>query len=559
MSPDVFAEYALTEEQTAPVSPIRRRRPSDVGMPRSKTNKELTNDIEKLKDTLMTTNMRVELLKKNNSELQHEVTKAKEQLEELDALEEENLELRNENSHLKLKVEDMDEEIDRLRDANDAIRETNEELSALVDESATHWQDQEMAIDEAAECIIKLEEEKSTLAAEINKLMERVSALENTADNSTLVDGSPGRYPSRVYSVDESRPSTSHFDSDYYSQPASPQVQPSRESISSITPSERSKKFLDLSEERRKSARDLGKRISAASLRALSMRFASPAPEVPQIPAQYQQQTEEVFIKTVSLTPKTPGRYRKGRSLVPPSLLDEALISPTRTTPTAEQIPKTKPDGLRGLYRPDRLIRSKTSTDTRRQVSATETSPNVPSRGSSRHAYTNSSSEHLQAPSPRHRRQSEPDLKSADSTPRTHTDDGYSEWASLAPPPSVSVVSDLTSELDPRTDKDRWWRNMEGLTQSQELTRSTPQRTVQPRNRDSTQVVVTRPRSPPPQVRADDAGMTTRSSKNGEKRSKTQPSTPGAYKGDCLIFNAAEDEDTFLRRLRTGLSSGLKR
>ncbi|KAL1801618.1 hypothetical protein ACET3X_001960 [Alternaria dauci] len=260
-SPDVFDEFALTEEQTTPVSPIRRRSPTDLGPPRSKTNRELTNEIQKLKETLMTSNMRVELLKKDNRELQHKLTVAKEHVERLEPLEDENYELRAENKQLKLKLDKMSKEISSLREDNEEQRRNNVELTAIASESAEHFTEHETALAEAAECIIKMEEEKALLDKEFKTLKERVIAMESHSPASTLINA-PGQYPLSVYSVDEERPTTSHFDSDYYSQVEdSPSVKLSSESINSFKPSERSKKFLDLTEERRKSARDLSKRL----------------------------------------------------------------------------------------------------------------------------------------------------------------------------------------------------------------------------------------------------------------------------------------------------------
>lgn len=575
-SPDIFAEFALTEEQTTPVSPIRRRRPSDTGPPRSKTNRELTNEIEKLKDSLMTCNMRVELLKKNNSELQHDLTKAKERVEELEPVEQHNYELQVENDHLRLKVDDMEEECGILRDANDALRKTNEELAAIADESASHWQGQEYAIEEAAECIIKLEEEKSILSAEFHKLKERVTALEDTSHPTILVGDSPGRYPVRVYSVDESRPSTSHFDSDYYSQPASPQVQPSRESIISMTPSERSKKFLDLSEERRRSARDLVKRISAASLKALNIRSSSPPPDVPEIPAAYQQQDngiEEERMKGATPTPKTPGRYRKGRQAIPQSLLHVAQVSPARSESFVLKSPSAQSEGLRALYRPDRPTRRKTSTDTpsssthvspisatsftSRQLAVADASPCIPSHSSSKHTHTSSSSEQLQGRSSRHRRQSESDMNSSNGSPQTVNEFVSSEWASLAPP-SASVVreSDLTSEVDPREDKDRWWRSMDRLTLSQVMAQS---RIVTPQATQAQSQIIQDVRFPP--ERSDETSTTTRSLRSGERKSKTTPSTPSEYVGKerDFFFNSTEDEETFMQKAKARMGVGSRR
>ncbi|CAN9363841.1 unnamed protein product [Alternaria alternata] len=311
-SPDVFDEFALTEEQTTPVSPIRRRRPSDVGTPRSKTNRDLTNDIQKLKESLMTSNMRVELLKKDNRELQHQLTTAKEQVERLEPLEDENYELRAENKQLKLKLDKMSEEISSLREDNEEQRMNNVELTAIASETAAHFTEHETALAEAAECIIKMEEEKALLDKELKMLKERVMVIESHSPASTLVN-TPGKYPPSVYSVDEERPTTSHFDSDYYSQVEdTPSVKPSHESIRSFTPSERSKKFLDLTEERRKSARDLSERMSAVSLKALREASPSPLPEVPQVPTTYQQEIPTIIADDRSATPsRTPVPHRQ--------------------------------------------------------------------------------------------------------------------------------------------------------------------------------------------------------------------------------------------------------
>jgi chromosome segregation ATPase len=237
--------------------------------------------MEKLKELLMTSNMRVELLKKNNSELQYGMTKLQEKVEQLEPLVEENAELRDENIYLINKMPEMEEEMERLRDENEILRKSNEEMLSINEECSSHFEDQEIAVQEAAETIIALEGERVALAGEVQELKKRVVALEyDSARAMTLIDGSP-RCPSRVHSIDESRPSTSHFDSDYYSQPDSPVVKPSKESMFSITPSERSKKFLDLTQERRQSARDLAKRMSMASLASLRVAGSSPARNPP--------------------------------------------------------------------------------------------------------------------------------------------------------------------------------------------------------------------------------------------------------------------------------------
>jgi hypothetical protein len=575
-SPDAFAEFALSEEQTAPVSPIRRRRrPSEVGPPRSKTNRELTNEIDKLKETLMTTNLRVELLKKDNSQTKQELTAAREQLEQLEPLEDENYELHAENNQLRLKIEKMDEEIAHLRDDNEEQRKTNEELTAIASESAAHWAAHESAIEEAAECIIKMEEEKSLLSKELKQLKERVVALESPSPTSTLV-GSPAKYPSRVYSVDESRPSTSHFDSDYYSatEPGSPPppVKASNESVKSFTPSERSKKFLDLTEERRRSARDLVKRMSAASLKALRD-CPSPPPEVPQIPMAYQSQTLSIVEEDRSVTPqRAPTRHRKARQAVPQSLMGAAQIFPARPSSVAPQTPLPAPDGLRGLYRPDRSTRSRTSNDARppgshvpslinaasfasRQQSAAEALPYVPSRGSSKYAQTGgSSSEHLprHTPRPRH---IETNLRSGDTTPGQSTPTSVSSvWAtpapssstcdpSSSPPVSVASSNDLTTEVDPREDKERWWRSMDRLTLSQVMAQQSQQHMLGGQHSNAPRA---EDRTPPPRIKTSLESVRS----GGSKKNRTAVNNP--YGEQDFLFNANESEEDFLRKARSG-------
>ena len=526
-----------------------------MGMPRSKTTRELTSELDKLKEKLMTSNLRVELLKSSNSELQQNLTSAREQLERLEPLEDENYELRAENNQLKLKVENMDDEIARLKDINEDQRKTNEELTAIASESAAHWEAHEFAIEEAAECIIKMEEEKAILSKELQELKERVIALESTSSGSSLIDGSD-KYPSRVYSVDESRPSTSHFDSDYYSQPSSPQVKSSSESVTSFTPSERSIKFLDLSEERRRSTRELVNRMSAVSLRALREASPSPAPEVPQIPQVYQQPFSTIVQNDRSETPRAnPVRYRKDFDALSPSLMEAAQISsPVRPHTVAPQAPAPQPDGLRGLYRPERRSSNRASNDVRPSSmhvsSSTNTgifakhqqygdaSPRGLSRSSSNHTGTNSSSERLQR-TLRHRQSS--------ASMRSPTSAVSSEWEMLASnnstPVSVSSQADLTTELDPREDKDRWWRSIDRLTLSQVIAQS-----QQPLH--SGQLSNTPPDTDQPR-KLEPVDTSVEPIKSSPQKSKTvAPSTAVETYEKDFLFNAAESEEDFIRKAR---------
>lgn len=520
--------------------------------------------------------MRVELLKKSNSELQHNMTKAKERIERLEPLEEDNYELSVENDNLKMKLEHVEEEIERLVDANDILRQNNEELmesnrqlGALSKQNEDLWQSQESAIDEAVVYIIKLEEDKTLLTTELKSLKERVGALETACPSSTLVDGT-SRYPSRVFSVDESRPSTSHFDSDYYSQPDSPHVKPDTASTISFTPSERSKKFLDLTEDRRKSARDLVKRMSAASLTALTIRSPSPPPAVPQIPAAFQERQEPVEQSTTDApsraTQGMPGRHRQGRHAVPQHLLDEALRSPTRSYAEPQQSVMPHTDGLRGLYRPERPARSKTSHDsstrlnppinpvsvgntTHSQSSVAEASPCVPSRASSKYAHTSSSSEQLLHYKPHHRHQSDYDMRASSDAVEMEEQPLPPHRAPTAPPltkPTMSTAG-LTLDCDPREDRDRWWRNVEQLTSSPVTSQLRP-------------AVNQTTHGPPPMATCTRAHARRRREASSldpvsvsERQSRTTPNTPREERD--FLFNPSENVETFMRKAKNKVTS----
>ncbi|XP_014560906.1 hypothetical protein COCVIDRAFT_12397 [Bipolaris victoriae FI3] len=425
VSPDIFLQYALSEEQTAPVSPVQRKRPSDFGYATSKTNRELSKEIERLKESLMTANLRVELLSRHKRESQAKLASALETIERLEPVEDEVHDLRAENKKLKLRVNSMKEEMARLNKVNEEHRKINEELTTIASESAAHWSAHESAIDEAAECIIKMEEEKAALSQELQELKERVAAIERVSSETPLAAGLD-KYPSRVYSVDESRPSTSHFDSDYYSQPDSPQPKPSRESVNSLVPSERSKKFLDLSEQHRRSARDLVKRMSAASLRALC--DATPCPSYQQHIATVEEEEDR------SPTPrKTSVQRRRGYEAASPALMPAAEIGLSRPHTVAPYAETTShPDGLRGLYHPDRS-RNRRANNLR------------------------SASGQFESPTNIHRLSTRPQT-----TYETRQRPGFAD----------SEV-DLTSVVDPLEDKERWWRSMDRLTIEQVIARYT--------------------------------------------------------------------------------------
>ncbi|KAJ4312903.1 hypothetical protein N0V94_007204 [Neodidymelliopsis sp. IMI 364377] len=305
-SPDEFDEFDLPPELMEPESPIRRRRPNDDSPPRNKTAKELSAEVEKLRNDLIQQNIKVELLKRDNHEVHAKWVKAKQEVERLKLLQEENEDLAEENKKLHDKLdglrdyedqlEDLSADVQKLYDINQTAKTANENLKKEVlnltkvnNEAIASMQDQQGALDEAVEMITNLEGEKTHLEGEFNDLKARVAAIE-----SRQVDGS-ANYPHRICSIDESRPATSYDDSDYYSQPATPRADPERDCVSirsgQTGTSTRSKRFIELSKERTKSAHNLSKRMSEASLRAANLVSAAPASPVSQVPEEPSQIT----------------------------------------------------------------------------------------------------------------------------------------------------------------------------------------------------------------------------------------------------------------------------
>jgi len=594
VSPDGFDEFELTDEHTRPVSPIRRRRPSDVGVPRSKTSRQLTEEIEKLKDSLMTSNMRVELLKKNNSELQHISTQLTERVEELEPLEDENHELQHENNNLVLKMQHLEEEMERLKDDNDELQKSNKEMLEIYEDCSSHFETQEVALQEAVDTIFALEGEKAVLAGEVHKLKERVTLLEDDSTRaSTSFDGSP-RAPSIVYSIDESRPSTSHFDSDYYSQPDSPHVKSSRDSVVLVQPgtSARSKKIIEQSKERRRSAKDLVNRMSTASMSALRMASLKQAEDIPEVP-ELQVETPTIVEHVVpDRRTSRPAKQHRGKlresiqSVIQDALEISPSVSESAPTPVRESLRRTSRSSQSTGYRSSSDSGPSSShartptiaTRFRQRQPSTEISPRVPSRRSSKQAQTNSSNEQLfqrdQQP-PRHRR-SESDVASAE-TPRATSE----EWASMTPPDqarsSIISSSSLTSDADLQ-DKDHWWRSIEPLTQQQQQTHHQPTHYQAPphlplhRSRPSESSLqlqaqhsptLTRSRTVHPDsfgqsARIDTGGPSSAALNALSRRTRTQPSTPGAssstYMEKDFMFNGHEDVEMFMRKAKAKLS-----
>jgi hypothetical protein len=467
-----------------------------------RTQRELQVDTEKMKEALFSLNMKLELVRKQNNDLKDQVEQAEQRVEELEPLEEENHELRDTNDQLTLKLQNVTEEAIQLQDRNAVILK-------LQDESVETMEKQHAALEEATEIIIRLESEKSALAQENSHLKSQVTELQHASAGThhARTDGTTDRYPSRVYSVDESRPSTSHFDSDYYSQPASPQAKThkqSKESLPDVALSDRARNFLSLKREGRKSIQDLKKRLSDASL--VSARPVSSVPEVPPIPEPYQEQPQQPAIRT-------PRRTKPLRQLPPASVFQPESVKGRNAAP---RTPTETGDGLRGMFRGgltlDTSVRNSQPTsnynnsplETRasRPPRALER-PTPPARQSSKNAAKMNSQEQLR------------ELAKEELGPDNQLEDEEepSEWAEIPPPPSI--ISDLTTELD-NDPREQWWRNMDSLQYS------TPKDKAY-----ALSLAMVGPRPP------------------------TEGTSRAPYMETDFFFNGAEDEDQFMRRAKS--------
>lgn len=554
-SPDVFDEFDLPEELLTPESPIRRRRPheKDDTPPRGKTNLELSAEVEKLKDELIQQNIRVELLKKNNTDLQAKWVRAKEEAEQLKPLQDENADLREENRRLTEKLEGLREyeeqldelsiEVDNLWLERKAVEEANAKLKAEVlnltkvnDEAVASMQDQQGALDEAVEMITNLESEKLHLKDEVDDLKARVAAIE-----SRQVDNS-APYPQRIYSIDEARPATSYDDSDYYSQPATPRAEPADKDALSIRSgtSVRSKRFIELSKERTRSARNLSKRLSDASLRAASVVSTVQAPDIPHIPEEFAQVTPQTVDERFR-----ERRYRQESGI-------ERIVARSgaelRRPATVAPVQTHQPSGLRSLYRPDQLQRSSTSRPSSshtptssksskprtRTHSFAEPSPIPPPRMSSRHAHTNNGDVRPEY--------SDGASKSSTAAGSLVGSDEQEQvltaWNSRHA--RSSTVSLLTSSpLLDRPDSERWWKDTEKVKPLR--TRAT-MRTL----RD--------------EFPSDEGGLGSRTFAARAEGVRTSPTTPAGERPEKdFLFNPSENEEQFIRKTMTRLKGSIRR
>jgi hypothetical protein len=522
-----------------PESPIRRRRHHDKNdmLPRGKTNQELSAEVEKLREELIKQNIRVELLNKSNHDLQAKWVSAKEEVDQLKPLEEENYDLRMDNRRLTEKlagvqhdmdhIDEMHDQLEELyaglkaaEEANDALKIEVTNLTGLHKEAVTTVQKTEEGLNESVGIITNLEQEKEALykqvdglkiesfrlKKEVEDLRTRVAAIE-----SQQVDGC--NYPQRIHSIDENAPATSHDDSDYYSQPATPRADKDRDAHSIRTlNSARSKQFIEMTKERTRSARSLSKRLSDASLRAASVVSAIQRPAVPDIPEVYSPVTPRVVDARFR-----ERRYRReadvqqfvARSDV--EIRRPATVTPVQTRQFSGRRPSIPTQSAEEIVLP------------------------APPRMSSRRAHTTSGDGVL--------------LQSSDGTVERHAFGGQDKPKQEQVPstrtsahPRTSTVSKLTP---PRIDidQDRWWKD----TQK-----------VRPLQARATQ----RQLSAGFASAQGASGSATFAARMGSVSvsSSPGPSTPVAEKPEQdFLFNLKESEEQFAKKVFSKLRGSIRR
>ncbi|KAF2271573.1 uncharacterized protein EI97DRAFT_462694 [Westerdykella ornata] len=482
---DPWLDAAALSDDDVPLPPRRhRRRPSEgggLGQHRLPTQREQQAELETLKTKLFNLNLQSELLKKQNGELKDKLDMANQRIEELEPLEGENADLRRVNEKLKKRVRDMQ---DRMHE----LEASNEEILEIQTEAVGNMEGLQAGIEEAADTIIRLEEEKDAFQREI-------AALKQQLEHARKDGGDRGAVPARIYSIDESSsPSTAHFDSDYYSQPESPQVKGknSKEGLSFADRAARlsAAKLLDVNVRSKQSMQSMKKRLSDASLKNTRLSLVIPTEaDIPESP-----------ISTARPATPVPNRRQRvpEQQQRPRNASTASSIRSTSSPRTPSVGTTAAPDGLRGIYREHRATKAQqhASSGLRRSSSSNSSTP-------SRHAHPSSKS-----PSP--------SILSETASIAT------SSALSIPPPPSI-----LSEDTLPVPDKEKWWRDVRGV------------RTIAPQTGSGTG---TRRNSPTP------AQMQTQRLRS--LHVGASPDQGRHVEETNFLFNPAEDEEEFLEKAR---------
>ncbi|KAF2654922.1 hypothetical protein K491DRAFT_716689 [Lophiostoma macrostomum CBS 122681] len=463
-SVDPWLDQAASEEDITPIRTSRRtRRPSESALPRLPTQREQQATNEGLRRNLFDLNMKYELVSKQNHELKDKLEEAEKRIEELEPLEEVIEDLRADIDTLTLKMQDMEEVIHDVQDKLEESEETNQEWAQIQEEAVANMEQQTAALDEAADIIIQLQKEKSLAQQEIEKLRAEVSRHRDPSPANSWrspavsLDGHAGqKQPARVYSIDESRPSTSHLhsDSDYFSQPGSPQVKTKKPSKERLAFEARAKAFQEMNASATQITQTLKKRMSDASIKNVP-RLKSPSPRIPQIAEEENETSHRVARPSKPSSSRRHVQLSQEKQLPPltterPATATVSTVAPrTPTTPVVDK-------GLRGYYREPKSLEKPTRPSTSYKSPSPlkgfqhgqAESPRLlqPQRDSSHSAHT-SSSEKLKA--------SSSETLKTETAPSEYADSVPTEYAeSIPPPPSLISEPELTEP-----DSGKWWKD----------------------------------------------------------------------------------------------------
>jgi myosin heavy subunit len=454
-----------------------------------------------------------ELLKKQNRELKEKLEAAEQRIDELEPLDEQNMDLRETNDRLTLRLQNIEEDFENVHEKLLDAEDQNKAILKIQEEAVENMEKLTASLEEAADLLISLEQEKAKMLEEIAKMKAQVKKSCHSEQFHDALDGQgPEKQPSRVYSIDESRPSTGNFDSDYYSQPASPQVK-TRNSNGGLSFRDRANNLLDLSLKSKHSTQDLSKRVSAASLKTLQSREQSIASVAKAILEAHNTPDDTHSSKPI---PRNPSRLNGPARMTPMAAVvsdDELEKIPSPTTPRTP----VSNHGLRGYYRESRTTERPSYTSfcthsTPSPARSLETAlPSTGPRQSTARIPQTPSNERIKTPM---REQFRPEAPPP-------------EYPQSLPPPASVISDDLTSRPDP----DRWWKGVGGVRsvvdQGQIQNGGTPQK----------------------------APMQTAAS-----HLKNNPPLPLARPTERdVIFNASEDEEQFIKKVKGGFKGYLGR
>lgn len=371
-------EFAVQSEDEGPVSngtgrrayrrisEVRDNRPINTSTHtpmRRPTQKERDVEREQMSKNNFDLGLRLTLSEQNNTKLLNELEEARKRIEELEPLAQENEDLREENDQLRLQLHRMEEDLAQARDDNN-------ELVLFHDELIVEMEKRDTGLEEAADMIYRLEQQNTELKDEVASYKAVTGGNGESDYYSTEAEGdSPKRQQPDLWSIPESRPSTGQCNSDYYSQPGSPQVLPMQgpANVRPVGPySTRARTLIHQTSVGARSTSALKKRASHVSIKPGSTPPQGLSKFVPDLPLRNSERNPET---------STPSWRPNGRSHGPTfalRALETRPVSPTESEVSAP-LPLSLPTpGLRDLYQ---MGQSQRTLRPRPRVQTLETRP----------------------------------------------------------------------------------------------------------------------------------------------------------------------------------------